>query len=351
MGVREKNCNQLATICVYNGWMRKAILWAVVFIFMVGSAWGSYAWYRAHNNLVTLDVRNADVRAVARSIEWQTWEKIVVHRDVSGRVTLNVRDMPLERVLGIISEQLSARWQAVYPLYSSRKSRLALEKVVFGEAKAPESGWSAYQAQPFRGAGGGMFGANLRAENQLVNMKVAGKDIGVVALGLARYAQAQVVPEDGTKGTVHLTMSQGTMPQAVAKLAGQVDRHWTRFYTLQVGRTFEPARREGGDLAQGPSPEVIQRLQQQFEAQLQTMSPDEQKHAQEMRQRWEKMRSLSPEERRQQFAQMMADPQFQQQMQQRMLQRIKDSTPQERAERYQRIAKRRAARAVRGGQQ
>ena len=335
------------------------MLWGAVLVFMVGSAWGAYAWYRAHSNLVTLNVRDADVHAVAHSIEWQTWEKIIVHREVSGRVTLNVHDMPLERVLGIISEQLSARWQAVYPLYSSRKSKLALEKVVVGEARAPESGWSAYQAQPFRGAGGGMFGANLRAENQLVNMKVAGKDIGVVALGLARFAQAQVVPEDGTKGSVHLTMSQGTMPLAVAKLAGQVDRHWTRFYTLQVGRRFDTAQGEGGtqtnrvfggDFGQGPPPEVIQRFQQQFEAQLQTMSPDEKKRAQEMRQRWEKMRDLTPEERRQQFAQMMSDPQVQQQMQQRMVQRIRDSTPQERAERYQRIAQRRAARAARGGQ-
>jgi type II secretory pathway component GspD/PulD (secretin) len=338
--------------------MRKIIFCGAIFVFMVGSAWGSYTWYRAHNNLVTLNVRDADVRVVARSIEWQTWEKIIVHREVSGRVTLNVHDMPLERVLGIISEQLSARWQAIYPLYSSRKSRFALEKVVVGGAKPQESGWSAYETQPIRGAGGGVFGANLRAENQLVNMKVAGKDIGVVALGLARYAQAQVVPEDGTKGSVHLTMSQGTMPQAVAKLAGQVDRRWTRLYTLQVGRRFDAARREGGtqtnqvfggDYGQGPPPEVIQRYQQQFEAQLQTMSPDEQKRAQEMRQRWEKMRNLTPEERRQQFAQMMSDPQVQQQMQQRMVQRIKDSTPQERAERYQRMAQRRAARAARGG--
>src|SRR6266446_2826761 len=154
--------------------MRKFILWGAVSVFMVGSVWGSFAWYRAHNNLVTLNVRDADVRVVARSIEWQTWENIIVHRDVSGRVTLNVYNMPLEHVLGIISEQLSTRWQAVYPLYSSRKSRLALEKVVLGEARAQESGWSAYEIQPIRGAGGGMFGANLRAENQQVNMKVAG---------------------------------------------------------------------------------------------------------------------------------------------------------------------------------
>lgn len=89
-----------------------------------------------------------------------------------------------------------------------------------------------------------MFGANLRAENTLVTIKIPGKDVSVAALGLDRFAQAQVVPEDGTKGIVYLQVAQATMSQAVSKLARQVDRSWTRLYTLQPGFRYENARQD-----------------------------------------------------------------------------------------------------------
>ncbi len=328
--------------------MKKLILWAVGTVLLLGFGWGVYAVCRAQSKRVTLNVRNADVHAVVRSIEWQTWETIIVHPGVSGRVTLNVSRMPLERVLAIMSEQLSGRWQAVYPLYSSRDSRLALEKVVLGEAKPGDSGWSAYDTRPFRGDGG-MFGANLRAENTLVTIKVPGKDVGVAALGLDRFAQVQVVPEDGTKGIVYLQVAQVTMPQVVSKLARQVNRNWTRFYTLQPGFRYDTARRDSPSTTVHPtgSPvEASERTEKDFEAQLETMTPEEQKQAMEARQRWQELRSLSPEERRKRFQEMASDPQVQQQMQARMLQRLRDSTPEERAERYQRMAARRAAGAT-----
>ena len=332
--------------------MKKLILWAVGIVVLLGAGWGACAAYRAQSKLVTLNVRNADVRAVVRSIEWQTWETIIIHRDVSGRVTLNVSRMPLERVLAIVSEQVSGRWQAVYPLYSSRKSRVALEKVVLGDAKPGDSGWSAYEIRPFLG-GGGMFGANLRAENTLVTIKIPGKDVNVAALGLDRFAQAQVVAEDGTKGTVYLQIAQATMSQAVSKLARQVNRSWTRLYTLQPGFRYENARRDVPPTTATGSgqPAVIdERTQKGFEAQLETMTPEEQKQALEARQRWQELRSLPPEERRKRFEAMAANPQFQQMMQARMLQRLKDSTPEERAERYRRMAARRAASATGGSQ-
>jgi hypothetical protein len=327
--------------------MKKLILWAAGIGLLLGCGWVANAAYRAHSKLVTLNVRNADVRVVVRSVEWQTWERIIVNRDVSGRVTLNVSRMPLERVLAIMSEQLSARWQAVYPLYSSRKSKLALEKVVLGEAKPGDYGWSAYETRPFRGDGGA-FGANLRAENTLVTIKVPGKDVSVAALGLDRFAQAQVVPEDGTKGIVYLQVAQVTMPQVVSKLARQVDRNWTRFYTLQPGLRYDTARRDppSTTAVTGSGQPSGERTEKDFEAQLETMTPEEQKQALEARQRWQELRRLSPEERRKRFQEMASDPQVQQQMQARMLQRLRDSTPEERAERYQRLAARRAAGAA-----
>ena len=96
-------------------------IWGSVLLLMLLS-WAGYRAYQAHRNLVTLDVRDADVRDVVRKIEWQTWETIVVNNDVKGKVTLNVRLMPLEEVLGIIADQTSSRFLALYPVFSKGNS-------------------------------------------------------------------------------------------------------------------------------------------------------------------------------------------------------------------------------------
>ena len=80
-----------------NGRPQVVLLGGVLLAAAIGYAsW--FAW-RAHRNLVTLDVRNMEVRQVVKKISWQTWEEIFVHKDVRGKVTLKVRKMPLEQVL------------------------------------------------------------------------------------------------------------------------------------------------------------------------------------------------------------------------------------------------------------
>src|ERR1041384_1878474 len=80
--------------------------------------WGCFRGHRAHLNLVTLHVRNMEARKVIVKIEWQTWEKIIVHKDLDGLVTLDVTDAPIEDVLNIISLQLHAKWTALYPIFA-----------------------------------------------------------------------------------------------------------------------------------------------------------------------------------------------------------------------------------------
>src|SRR5215475_15566060 len=90
-------------------------------LIVVAVLWGGYRAYRAHANLVTLTVRNMEVRRVVSKLEWQTWEKIVLSKDVGGKVTLQVRDVPLDEVLNIVGLQTDSRWTRLYPLYSTRK--------------------------------------------------------------------------------------------------------------------------------------------------------------------------------------------------------------------------------------
>ena len=77
--------------------MKKIVryIWIVVALFLV---WGCYRAVRAHSKLVTLKVDDVELREVIRKLEWQTWENILVHRDVQGRITLDVKSTPLPEV-------------------------------------------------------------------------------------------------------------------------------------------------------------------------------------------------------------------------------------------------------------
>src|SRR3974377_208744 len=106
-------------------------------IFLVSSVsvavlWGGYRAYRAHANLVSLNVRNMEVRRVVSKLQWQTWERIVVNKNVGGTVTLNVRNVPLDEVLNIVGLQTDSRWTRLYPIYSTRKSLASFKQVLQG---------------------------------------------------------------------------------------------------------------------------------------------------------------------------------------------------------------------------
>lgn len=333
--------------------MKKPVLKAVLLVVAVLVLYGTYLAVRAHSNLVTLDVRDADVRDVVKKIEWQTWESIYVHKGVEGKITLKVHKVPLEEVLNLIDEQASTRWTAVYPLYSSGKSLSAFKKSLRGDVNPSESGWTNYNTRGFFGGFGGPggFGGNVRNQNSLVSIQVLNKDLKVVTTALARYAQAQVVPEDGTAGTVQLSLNQATMPEAVERVAEQVKRKWTKYYVLNGER----GPRRGGDVADGRgtndfrggferTPEQRAEMERRFQEQLETMTPEERAQAEERRKRMEAMRNMSPEERRKAFEQMAQSPEFKSRMENRMLGGIKNTTPEQRVERAQRMEARRARR-------
>jgi hypothetical protein len=252
--------------------------------------WGAYRAYRAHTNLVTLTVRNMEVRRVVSKLEWQTWEKIVLSKDVGGKVTLLVRDVPLDEVLNIIGLQTDSRWTRLYPLYSTKKSLATFYQVLQGEVLPAGNGWSGLERMAsWQQAGLGRFANTLRAENKLVSAQLADKDVAFTALAISRFSRAQVLPEDDTKGVINLRLQQVPLEEAVSQVAQQVNRKWVRVYTLQplnpaalvrqeptgsattnatpfVGTNSVPVALEGGSLP----PE------QAMEALVSTMTPEEQ---------------------------------------------------------------------------
>jgi len=354
--------------------MKRPYLTVSLLIGALALAGISHRAWKAHLNLVTLDVRDMDVRKVVSKIEWQTWEMILVQKDLQGKITLKVNDMPLAEVLGIIADQTSSRWSAYYPLYSSSKSLKNFKKVLRGELDPAEGGWAALQPRGFRGGrgggpggfggggpgfggGGGFFGGAARNDARLVTLQLANKDLEFTTLALARFAQAKVVPEDGTSGNLNVSLTRVPMPKAVAAVAKQVHRNWTEYYALQSWRGFRPTNEwaRTDDSTNGPpfgedrpwgrrrdgTNDMRANMERQNEIDMATMTPEELKQAEERRKQFEEMRDLSPEERRARFEQMRNSPGFQQGRDNRMNNSIKNLTPEQRNDRYKQIAERR----------
>jgi hypothetical protein len=277
--------------------------------------WGAYRAYRAHVNLVTLTVRNLDVHRVVSKLEWQTWERITVNTNVSGNVTLNVHSVPLEEVLNIIGLQTDSRWTRLYPIHSSRKSLGTFTQVLRGEIPPAAVGWSALQQlAAWQQMDLGGFANTLRSENKLVSVQLSQKDLAFAALALSRFSKAQVVPEDRLGGTVNLKLQQVPFDKAVASLARQAHRRWSKLYTLQplyappVRPKENPEKFEATASGQSetnpiapPSGAATLPPEQAMEAILATMTPEERQQTVEQMSAANQAASLSSAERQQQM--------------------------------------------------
>ena len=357
------------------GWL--AVLAAVLLVYV-----GKWAW-SAHQNLVTLSVRNLDVRDVVRKIEWQVWEVIYVDKAVEGKVTLNVKDMPLEQVLALVAGQTSSRPSVLYPLYSNSRSFAALKKSLRGEIDPATSGWTNLAANPFVGGmmgfgmpgpGGPVMGAMMGmggpTGNGLVSLNIVDQDVGFATLAFSRFAQARVVPEDGTIATVNVMIQKAPVDKAVALLARAVKRDWKKMYALQAGFNMAALRGPGGpgepaggglgrfmmrggpegdsnrppQFAFGGPPmseeqmDEARKKREKLEEDLKQALPSEERQkieqAQAERQKlMDDMANLTPEQRRERFQQMMGGQNIDRMMKDRLM----NSTPEQRAQMDQRM--------------
>jgi hypothetical protein len=284
-------------------------------------AYGAWAAVRAHRNLVTFNVRNMEVRQVVRKIERQTWQRVVVNKDVQGRVTLEVRNAPLEAVLDLVAGQVSARSSHLYPIYHNKSSLKELQKLLQQESgeNAEAKRWTNFASRGRVGGGGfrGGFDGMDPATNKLINLRFEDKQPSAAALTLGFATRAQIVPEDGIDLRVNLEIKNATPEEAVKKFAKALYRNWDDLYVLQASR-FGPGRGPG-EL----DPEV---MRERTSARLEALPP-------EQRARIEEIRNLSPEERQARMQARMEDPATQQRMIDRSLNEIRNSTPEQMVQR------------------
>jgi hypothetical protein len=243
----------------------------------------------------------------------------------------------------------------LYPLYTTGDSLDKFKKVARGDLEAETSGWTNLQQRGFGGRGGGPggfgnFADAAGAQANKINFEMVNRDVPFAVMAIARVPQTQMVPENGTDGALNIHLTEVPVSKAVAAVAKQVRRDWGQYYLISPG--FGGGR--GGDFAQNNrgqrnfgdntnrfDPQAMEARREEFqaqrekafEAQLATMTPQEQEKVKEDRKQMEEIRNLPPEERQQRFEQMAARPEFQQRMEQRQYRGVMNTTPEQRADR------------------
>jgi hypothetical protein len=119
----------------------KPMLLGVGILLAAGALWLGQGVWRAHQKLVTLDVRNLPLAEVLRKIEKQTRTQIRAEKNLDARITLHVVDKPLSNVLDRLAAQAGAHWSTLYAVYESKGALKALDLALRGDGRLEPAGW------------------------------------------------------------------------------------------------------------------------------------------------------------------------------------------------------------------
>jgi hypothetical protein len=249
----------------------KYLLLGIGAVFALGGLWvGRMAW-RAHRQLVTLDVRDMPLAEVLRKVERQTWKKIRAEKALDARITLRVTDKPLEYVLDRLGEQAGARWCTLYAVYDSAAALKGLDSALRGDGKLEPAGWtrlapklSAPNEMPSNEPGL-VFHANpnpeppgpMPGERKLMMVRRS-PDGPVVFSGGAggqveMWSPQELVMQSSLTGRLASDHSQAATAESAAETARKLKARWTTCLALRksnmgIGFAGPPPGRPGMEL-------------------------------------------------------------------------------------------------------
>ncbi|MGA2243742.1 MAG: hypothetical protein ABSH48_01985 [Verrucomicrobiota bacterium] len=129
--------------------MKTKFLLALVALLTVGGVCFGWAAWRAHRQLVTLDVRERPLAEVLRKIEWQTWQKIRAEESLLDvRVSLRVTQKPLPYVLDRLAAQAGAHWSILFAVYRSSAALKGLDATLRRDGRLEPAGWTKIAPPP-----------------------------------------------------------------------------------------------------------------------------------------------------------------------------------------------------------
>jgi hypothetical protein len=195
---------------------------------VLGAVGLTWAWRKTHADTIDLDVRNASLAEVVRSIRRQTSKPVLVRPGEAGKITLNVRDIPLNEALDLVCDQAKCRWDLLVALHRDARSRQALERALLSGDASTWTNLARFWAPP-----ASLRFARNAAGDTRVSLTLDEVTPPEAARALSHCGRAQVITEDSLSGKVRLQCEKLTFDEAVERLADELDCEVARYYVLQ----------------------------------------------------------------------------------------------------------------------
>jgi hypothetical protein len=215
----------------------KFLLSGMVVLLVAGGIWFGHAAWRAHRQLVTLNVREMPLAEVLRKIEWQTWQKIRAEKSLDNvRVSLHVTNKPLPDVLDRLADQVGAHWSTVFAVYDSSSALKKLDATLSGDGQLEPAGWAKVapallnEKSPTPQAGepppgGGHFVIFRRTKDRTTITESGNGHTEV-------WSPEELVTESSLLAQLGNKRSQSATARAAAEIAQQVNGRWTTYFAF-----------------------------------------------------------------------------------------------------------------------
>lgn len=369
-----------------------AVVLAVVVIVRWVSGWG----------LITLNVTDAPLFQVLKSMERQSGIRIVTNADPMAPISMRVKKVPLPEALALVAERLDGMSRLAY-VAAPGKSQLE-ELLAYFSSNSEPTGWKLYLYSDFGGGGvrsggnddngrssrsrdgnnrsrggddrsregsneggprggggfaGGFIGGFLWGNDEppdpvKVSWTVSDVPEKTVQSYLSQGAQKTgvmfAVPE-GWNPPVRSLPAKGSVRDIAAKVAKSGGGKIKEVYFVIV-RPRQPERspQVAGSYPNPEAPTFFSRrsndrpnrewLAERANAQIEALPPQEQEMAKKMREEFAAIRNLPDDERRQKMEEIFQRSEVQEMIENRMASGDARRTPQQRADRYQRYIQR-----------
>jgi hypothetical protein len=216
---------------------KKYIFLGAALVLALSLTWAGRAVYRAHFNLVTLDAYNAPLAFVIKQMERQTRETILAGKGLDAKVTLKVKNMPLDEALDKLGQQTGAMWSKWHAVHGSGRALNQLEAALSERSKIEDAGWT--NIAPQEPAGGPSWeGADVPAGAGTVTREITSAGGGVSVSG-RKPVMIKLNPDDVKGGDVQAAIREklraaGVDEATIAK-AGAAMKEQTMDVDVQAG--------------------------------------------------------------------------------------------------------------------
>jgi hypothetical protein len=295
-------------------------------------------WWWNPDELVTFHGKDVPIAQAFDSFSKQTGRKILHPSSLNQKVTLNLEKVPLEDALELTLDQTNLSMMRLFLLTSDSKRKSDLLSRLSQQTEPP------VMVQLARAA---RWSGPEDRDPGLITYKADSKPVDVAVAEINMATRSFFYHSGDSTGPISLDWNDVPVRAAADQLASLTDTDAERVYQI-FDRNRETSNNGGGGNRRPRGPdfsfEDLDRWYEKTEAQIATLPPAEKAVAEaqfrKQQERMEEFAALTPEQRMERMMQRFTSGN----QEERLIRRLKNSTPESRAKRYQRFESRRQAR-------